>query len=417
MSHYNTFQNHPLIPSQQEYVVEKKYVSIHSEDRNILKYPSASDFEIMLPSDYENVSTIKLSTWCFPSNYDTFSIINQNILMTFSFVEVYNPAEHVASPDVLQYLIYGFLASHENKFGTNDFIVLIEEGFYNPTQMAAELTNRFNQTVTNFLIAELSNYDSINSTTFLSEFLNIVAGVPLGGYKEFVIVYNQVQQKIWFGNRSSTFSLTQNQAIKLKDLADELCITKGQLPDDSNIGLPTYVGLDLCALNSTPTKDPYIARFYYGDVLTTGDDGYWLTPNPLLIGSEISFTPAPFKLNNLGPSHFYLEIAGFNSMDETSPFNVSNFTISTNETNGKVNSAFAKIGVVSTPLSQFYDTTIDSFKYFFPPAERIRKLKIRIRYHNGQLAFFDKFPYTFTLEFTMLTPQMNRVFNAVRSYV
>ena len=92
MSKFNTFTNHPLIDSSQDYTIEKKYVSIHSEDRNILKYPSSSDFEIELPQDYLNVSTVKLSSWSFPSNYNTFSLNNLNTLMTFSFLDIYNPA-------------------------------------------------------------------------------------------------------------------------------------------------------------------------------------------------------------------------------------------------------------------------------------------------------------------------------------
>ena len=46
MSRFNTNATHPLIPNSQQYMFEQQYVSIHSEDRNILKYPNASEFEI-----------------------------------------------------------------------------------------------------------------------------------------------------------------------------------------------------------------------------------------------------------------------------------------------------------------------------------------------------------------------------------
>lgn len=36
---FNTNTSHPLIPNSQEYIYYKKYVSVHSEDRNMLKYP------------------------------------------------------------------------------------------------------------------------------------------------------------------------------------------------------------------------------------------------------------------------------------------------------------------------------------------------------------------------------------------
>jgi len=43
-----------------------------------------------------------------------------------------------------------------------------------------------------------------------------------------------------------------------------------------------------------------------------------------------------------------------------------------------------------------------------PPAERIRKLKIKLRYHNGAPVYFGGFDYSFTLEFTLLVPQSER---------
>ena len=73
MSKFNTFTNHPLIPNSQEFMVIRKYVSIHSEDRDILKYPNSSEFEIELPQDYLNVLSVRLESWSFPSNYSTFS--------------------------------------------------------------------------------------------------------------------------------------------------------------------------------------------------------------------------------------------------------------------------------------------------------------------------------------------------------
>ena len=71
---FNTNTSHPLIPNTQEYIYYKKYVSIHSEDRNMLKYPSSSEFEIEMPEDLLNVVALRLVSWTFPSNYNTFSI-------------------------------------------------------------------------------------------------------------------------------------------------------------------------------------------------------------------------------------------------------------------------------------------------------------------------------------------------------
>jgi hypothetical protein len=48
MSKFNVQQNHPLIPNSNYYTPEKKYISISSEDRDILKFPNPALFEIEL---------------------------------------------------------------------------------------------------------------------------------------------------------------------------------------------------------------------------------------------------------------------------------------------------------------------------------------------------------------------------------
>ena len=90
MSSFNTQQNHPLIPNSNSYVVEKKYVSIHSQDRDLKAFPIASIFEIELPQSYENVQTVKLNNWSFPANYNVFGIESNNLLFIFSLKNIVN---------------------------------------------------------------------------------------------------------------------------------------------------------------------------------------------------------------------------------------------------------------------------------------------------------------------------------------
>jgi len=403
MSRFNTSTNHPIIPNSQDYIIEKKYVSIHSEDRNILKYPNSNEFELELPQDYLNVYTVKLSTWTFPANYNTFSFDNGNVIMTFKFDNIYNPFEHGVT-DPLEIAIYQALVNHYNTtnvIGTNDFIVRIQDGFYNPDQMATELTNRFNQSVTDYLYSVLDpslGFDSID------------------GYNEFIIVYNDVGQNMWFGNRSSSFTLTNSTQVSMKrnDYFNQHCKNKNSVPDFSDFGLASNMGFSPLDIPSITTSDLNLARFYYGPV-GRASNGIWLRPS--YPGAEVSYIQAPYKLNNMGPSHFYMEISGLNCMDETAPYSDSCLLNASNITNGIVNSAFAKIGVITTPLQQWYDYGIDSFKFFNPPAERIRRLKFKFRYHNGALVQFGKFNYSFTLEFTMFTPQTVKNMNSFNSYI
>ena len=404
-SKYNNVNtNHPLTTNSQEYMNYNKFVSIHSEDRDMLKYPKSSEFEIELPEDYLNVSSINLVQWTFPSNYNVFSTVNENTLLTFKINNPYNPEEHIGVVNLDYYSkIYQALSSNKNI----NYSCLIEDGFYTPLQMTTELTNKMNYTVSQvikeYFLQQGWTLDEFNSR---------------GGYTNFIIVYNSVSLKIWFGNTTDEFILTNELNVNINSMSTTICNSdKLILPDSSVWGLPGYLGLSRCNTESvsssllTTTTAIYnnitVPRFYYGSVFS-GDDGFWLLPNSDLIDSNVYWIESPYKLNLMGDSFLYMELDNQNCIDETQPYNVSNFTLTTNKTNGIVNSAFAKMSIPSTPLSQWFDKDSLPYKYYYPPAERIRKLKIKIRYHNGQLADFGVFKYSFMLKFTLMVPQILR---------
>jgi len=395
-SYNNVNTNHPLINNSQEYLVYKKYISIHSEDRDPIKYPFAGSFEIELPEDYLNVAKMSLYSWTFPSNYDVFSPSVGNVTMTFQINNPYNPNENSLS-DPLQSAIFEALFKNM----TNDYTIVIESGFYNPTQMTTELTNKFNHSVTNYIVTYFENngYELLIPPFLIS-----------GGYQQFVIVYNNVGQNIWFGNRSSGFILTNSTAYVLSNATTTIlnCAPNDtNIPDYSSWGLPSNLGLLRCDTESTSISNINLVRFYYGDVFP-GDNGFWLTPDPSLPNAQVSYITAVNKINLMGNAVFYMELSGYNCIDETSPYNLSKFTLHTNQTNSIVNAAFAKIDVPCTPLSQWFDRNHMPYKFFYPPAERIRKLSVRLRYHNGALVDFGVFNYSFMLEFELLLPQINR---------
>jgi hypothetical protein len=97
-----------------------------------------------------------------------------------------------------------------------------------------------------------------------------------GGYSKFIIVYNTVGQKIWYGNKSDQFILTNEiQLIKDALTDNSTCnfrLNTGNtvLPEYESWGLPGYLGLARC---NTPaitivnplSGEPFSPRFYYGD--------------------------------------------------------------------------------------------------------------------------------------------------------
>ena len=408
MSKFNTFTNHPLIPNSQEYMVIRKYVSIHSEDRDVLKYPNSAEFEIELPQDYVNVLSVRLESCSFPSNYSTFSLLNKNITMSFQIT-------YTALAPAVNYLNYWiYQAVYQNIL--NLYSITIESGYYTPQQMVTELTNKFNEVVTNYIYAYFANPINMVPAQYITELINI------GGYTDFVIVYNEVTQKIWFGNKNATFVLlnVDNTSPYILNSDDKIIPnpsftttpcppSKTRLPDYTNWGLPSYLGLPRTPVASIPTN--VLPRFYYGDVVA-GDDGYWLLPYATTLDVSLNYIEADYKINIMGPDYFYMDLAQLNNIDETNPYNLSNFTLHTNETNSRVNASFAKIAVPYQADSciQCFENN-RAYKIYNPPAERIRKIKLRMRYHNGQLVNFGSSDYSFTLEFTLYNAQQSKKYN------
>jgi hypothetical protein len=418
-SQFNVSTNHPIIQNADTYYVYKKYISIHSEDRDMLRFPNSSQFEIELPEDITNIYKLTLTDWTFPANYNTFSQLNENIVMSFKITVPYNPNENAVQNDLASSIFEALYVF------TKDYFISIEDGFYNPSQMSTTLTNKFNEAVSNQIIVYFTNQITNpplppgQPSSFWQQMLDEF--ISLGQYKRFVIVYNDVGQKFWFGNTADGFILTNEAIAVYNELTPNiLCGVRSAYKEFASWGLPCNLGLTRC--NITATKGSrtidgievnYTPRFYYGDVFP-GDDGYWLLPSPLLTNSFVYYAEANFKINLMGYSHFYMEIEGQNCLDETVPYNPSQFTVSRpNTTNGVVNSAFAKIAVPSTPITQWFDRNSLPYKFYDPPADKIRKLNIKIRYHNNQLVNFGAFNYSFTLEFTTLINMINRKITVV----
>jgi len=400
----NSFStNYPLIPNAKQYFIENKYISIHSEDRDYSKFPNSSEFELTFPQHYENIVSARLYNWSFPSNYNVFSVFSQNVLFVFQFNTLYNPSEH-GLDDPLNEGIYNALLS----YGDSNFIVNIEPGFYNPEQMATELTNKMNYIVTQqiftFFESHLPEYQTV-----LDAFSN---------YARFVVVYDSVSQKLWFGNKCDQFTFPNDSVLySQNDEQNLVCSKRRANPSFADWGLPAYLGFTCCPMTSHTVEegianDPSIdyivqlPRFYHGDAIVgSGDGGFWLEPDPDLVGTQVTFFQAPFKISFMGPSYIYMEIDGMNCIDETSPWAMSSYTSHNNQTNGVANSSFAKIAVPITPISQWFDSDMGPYKYWNPPEERISKIKFRFRYHNGKLVDFGQYEYSFVLEFKLLRPQ------------
>ena len=88
-SNFIVQNTHPLIQREQTYVLNRKLVSIHSEDRDYVKWPNSNHFGIDLGQGYHNVESIRLVDYSFPSNNYTFSNEYQNTKLSFKYKNEY----------------------------------------------------------------------------------------------------------------------------------------------------------------------------------------------------------------------------------------------------------------------------------------------------------------------------------------
>ena len=85
MSNFVLQTAHPLIQSEQTFVLDRKLISIHSVDRDYQKWPNSNHFGIDLGEAFHNVQSMRLINFAVPSNNYTFSTAYQNTKMSFTY--------------------------------------------------------------------------------------------------------------------------------------------------------------------------------------------------------------------------------------------------------------------------------------------------------------------------------------------
>jgi hypothetical protein len=367
----NTRSNHQLIQREQTYVLDRKLVTIHSNDRDISKWPFSNNFEITLPEAITNVDSMRLSEVKLPSNYYSFSNELQNTKMAFSLIAI---NDHWPAP-YKQPLTDAANSSYM-------FLVEIQSGFYTPDQLASELTYKMNKSVSDYL------------------------GVS-GAYDKFVVFHDEVGMKFRFGNSVDSFVLRFDERMAY---VVSQCEQANAWDRYTDWGLGSYLGFDKKAsYYSVPPTGANETTVGWTTPATV-----WLpAPSPPFTGTPyLVIAPMVYKL--LGESTVYMEVDRYNHIDELVPFPQNTNGLYNNDYNGSVNSAFAKIPLTSVPYSQVFESmnsNIISSTHFSPPLERVQKLKFRFRNHLGSLMDFQDFPFNFTIEFNCLRNEIGKQYS------
>jgi hypothetical protein len=342
------------IQTNSNYVVFKKLLSIHSEDRDIKKWADPNMFEITAPVEYKNVVSLRLNDIELPSSYYVFSEMNQNTKLSFKVI-----------PVASNWVIDG--SSIATKLSISPIFTLsISSGTYTGDQLALELTMLLNNIV----------------TTYIGNFT----------YTFFNVKYNPVTMKLMFFNTRDNFQFHFTSAEMYDTCSSKLANTPLQgvyYENYTNWGLGSYLGFD---------------KNVYTSTLKTRVTMSWNTTTPLL--TNVYYIEPEYTLNVHGDSHIYMELMYYNSMDEITPYAEKSNWSSNAKFGGKHNASFAKIPLFpcDQELNSSPETYLSNIFFSDPPLERVQKFKILMRHHDGRIVDFNNCNYNFTIEITMLKP-------------
>ncbi len=371
--------SHVLQGREQNYVAVKRLVTLHSEDRDQCKWPNASLFQVDLPEPITNIQSMRLVNVTFAENVYVFSREAQNIKM---WVEV-----------------GGALSEVE-----------IQEGTYTPYELAQELQCRLGE------VAGLEGsevfFDKVG-LRFWFKFPEKACSSP------------NVAFRFDLQSHYTTDAHTDNSVPHAPPCAQDACWGRSVETSPlawtrcSKWGLGWYLGFngkeavrttkptsDIVFGWRTEMTDPYLAQ-----CSSSARDccSPWCTTEECYIAA-----PCPSASRVQGDTAFYIEIDKYNMYDELSEQNKNTSSMFNRSGAGIVNAAFAKVAFTTDFGKRIIDPDQQGFQnvqQFEPPLERLRRLKFKIRHHDGRLVNFRGAPFDLTLEFVQLRDEIQRKYH------
>ena len=371
---FNTVNHHPLIKSEDNYVLSRQIVSIHSVDRDISQWPHSNTFAIQLPEAALNVQTMRLSMINLPSQLYNISNEYQNTKFTFSL----GPS-------------------------TGLLTITIPDGYYTPEMLINTLQTLMNEQIINYTVSGTSVV-SFNVPSQQIDFVYTGSGETftiLAGLQEKYDFKKQCERGTYYhqyANWGAGFNLgfdKINSAVYTKYLdsyPEKLCS-----PD----------AVTLTALST-----------YHPSTTTKSLTYPWLPPSQsqLIATGQWIRAPNPVKLS--GDQVVYMEVEKYNNLDEIYPYTDTGLCAPPQSApnapkpiSGHVKSAFAKIPMSEAAANTATPNDFAGRTYFNPPAERINRLKFTFRTHDGRLIDFQDCPFNFSIELYSLLPEQLRKMN------
>jgi hypothetical protein len=362
--------SHNVIKREQTYELITKQISIHSEDRDINIWKQPSEFAVELPEDLRNVVSIRLTNAIIPSNQYVFTNNYQNTKLAFKI-----------APDISGNTgsEYEFLNDISNALLET---IAVNEGFYDPDQLATEISRILNDTITELYSSDVD----LSNTT----------------YSHFTCIYNNIEHKLIFGNNRDFFEIVPNKQIEY----NIECGYKQVYDNYAKWGLPYYLGFE--------KFNTYVSLEHDNGIF---DGNTWIEPD--VSSSTVKIITPTNVLDIFGENTVYMELERYNDTMELIPYveqtnssvREARSTQLNHDSGGSPNASFAVIPMIRVPYSYIFnanDPINKNYTNFSTPIERIQKFKFRFRYHDGRLMDLKGLNLSFILEIYMLRNEQYR---------
>jgi len=344
---YSLGAGKPLISREQNYVLDRKLLTVHSEDRDISKWPNSNEFEIILPQQLLNIQSMRLVEVETPPNLYVFSNLYQNTKMDIS----YN--------------------------GTLK-VVTIEEGTYTALQLAQELQFQLNDASFNV------HYDPVSQKYIFEANPDISFNFPFNTLIDYS--YNCLTNK-GTPDPENIFNQPLNWG-----LGYYLGFKKTSHP---SIKSPTISYYDSSTNTIKTTTNDYITSDFAINI--DGDKCMYMEVAKYNSYDELyPYNQSDFDHNS---STNIRLVNGNNS--NSGKINSAFAKIPLNK----------QYGAGEGFMFESRNIGLQNITHFDPPLERLARLKFKFRFHDGRLVDFQQNPFNFTIEFNMLRDEMGKQYN------
>lgn len=340
---HNVNSQHHVIQNNNNFVLDRKLITIHSNDRDYSKYPNANNFHIKLGSQFDNVQSVRLVDYQFPKKTYVFSdkYCNTKLVLYILGNAGTEISTHTGFTDGEIKII---LDNSNNKTKIDKKEITIPEGNYTGDELAKIL----NKKLTNVTCV----YSNVEDKLFL---------------------HTDADKKFFIDFRHKPNYDNVNYASQ-QEIFDQ----------HTNWGIGYNMGFSKKFIFSS--SGTFIYQNNAGITDQTSDIHYVKSEHPILVSSD------PIV---------YLDINKLNQLDEIVPYSGKTTSKYNNNSSYKNNGAFAKINLQNNDFASNPSKIKDIF-YSDTPLKSLDRLELKVRYHDGRMVDFKNKEYSIVLEINCL---------------